>query len=269
METLYVIISTFNDRAENLINVLLEPENKIIYVISHQITKRLKKNTEYVIEKIKSRKDVIYSPISSTGLSNNRNNALKLISNGIVLCSDDDVKFYKDTFKNVIRSFTKYPQADIITFKIKTPCGKDFKHYPDNFLKHNFKTIFRVGSVEIAFRVKKIKDANLSFDEKFGVGSDKYQVGEEYIFLSDALKKRLNCYFLPIPILIHPLISTGDSLEEKIIYSRGAVLARTYDKFSYFMDFLFAIKKYPNFKKKIGFGKYLKLMIKGSKSYLK
>ncbi len=267
MDKLYVIISTFNDRAQNLTNVLLEPKDFVTYIVSHQVTKSLNVKTENVIDWLNKREDVIYSKINSRGLSSNRNNALKFLKNGIGLFSDDDVTFYPDSFEKILEAFKINRDADILTFKIKTADEVDFKKYPSKIIKHNFKTIFRVGSVEIAFNVAKIKELGLRFDERFGVGTGLYDVGEEYIFLADAIKKGLKCYFVPIAILKHPLISTGDSLDRHIIFARGAVMARSYGKLAFFMDFLFSLKKYPIYKNKISFYRYLTLMFSGSKSF--
>ncbi len=268
-DTLNVLIVTYNDRAYNLRNVLMEPTEFVRYVISHQITKPLNQSTKNVIEDIKKREDVIYSTISSKGVAKNRNNALQYVTDGIALCSDDDVTYFPDTFINIMNSFKNNPDADIITFKILKPDGKDFKRYPSRKIRHNLKSITATGTVEMAFRVKKIKEKNLKFDEKFGPGSDIYPLGEDFIFIADSIKNNLRCYFLPIPILIHPPVSSGDKLDANTIFSRGAVFARTYGKWSYFLDFLFAVKKYPLYRRELSFFKYLILMIRGSKNYFK
>lgn len=267
MQLLTIMIVTYNDRAENLTNVLLEPKEFVKYIISHQITQPLKDSTNLVLETIKDRKDVIYSLINYSGVAANRNNALRYVKTGIALCSDDDVTYNKDAFEKIIEAFEKHPNADFITFKILTPNGKDFKKYPNKIVKHNLRTITATGTVEMAFRIDKIKKINLAFDEKFGPGSKIYPLGEDFIFIADAIKKHLKCYFFPISILVHPILSSGDMLDNETIYSRGAVFARTYGKLTYLIDFLFSLKKYPIYNKEIKFIKYLSLMLSGSKSF--
>lgn len=180
------------------------------------------------------------------GLSKSRNRAIELCDSDIALISDDDVK-YIDNIDNIItNAFKENPNADIITFQIKTPENQLFnENYKSSKFTHNIKTIMSVSSVEIAFRTQSIRTKNLLFDEKFGLGT-KYPTGEEAIFLNDAIKKGLKVIFLPIPIVLHPKESSGGMFNNNpdLIKAKGAMLYRIFGNISYLVSILFAIKKF-------------------------
>ncbi len=268
-ENLYVLIATIDDRVSNLLHLLKEEQKNIFYVITHQITKPLSKNTKKIVTQIKNRKDVVYFNMNKKGISKSRNKSLSYVDDGIALVCDDDIIFYKDFAKNIKNSFLSNSKADVITFKTLKFSGEDYRLYPDKMITHNQKSITGVGSIEIAFRVDIIKKNNIKFDNDFGLGSAKYPVGEDYIFMADVLKKGLNAIFVPIAIVKHPDISTGLRFDREIIYGRGAVFARVFGFKSIFIDLFYSFKKYYLYKNKLSFLTYLYLMLKGSIDYLR
>lgn len=180
------------------------------------------------------------------GLSKSRNKALELCDSDIALISDDDV-VYVDNIEEILEmAFKENQDVDIITFQIKTPDGNFFK---ENYKKfkffHNMRTIMQVSSIEIAFRVKSIKENKIKFDEKFGLGTN-YPTGEEAIFLYDAMKKGLKIIYLPTPIVYHPKESSGGMFKNNptLIKAKGAMLYRIFGFKSYLISILFTYKKY-------------------------
>jgi glycosyltransferase involved in cell wall biosynthesis len=200
---------------------------------------------------------------SETGLSKARNRGLEYSSGDIIVVADDDLK-YLENFTSIIEdAFQLHPEIDIITFQITTPEGKPYKKYKDSSFLHNIFSINKVSSVEIAFRKKKIAGI-ISFDENFGLGS-KYPLGEETIFLADAIKNGLKILYMPIPIVIHPKESSGKLYTEKKIIARGAKFKRIYGYYASIIAFLFAIKKYKEYNKQFSFIQYINLIFKGIK----
>lgn len=203
------------------------------------------------------------------GLSKSRNRAIEYCDSDIALISDDDVEYIENFEEIIVKSFEENPDVDIITFQIKTPDGELFK---DNYQKfkfmHNMRSIMKVSSIEIAFRINSIKIKKLKFDEKFGLGTN-YPTGEEVIFLSDALKQGLKILYIPLPIVFHPKESSGGMFKDnpKLIQAKGAMFYRIFGIWGYLVSFLFAFKKYrmSNYK----FFKFLTYMLEGINKYKK
>jgi hypothetical protein len=117
--------------------------------------------------------------------------------------------------------------------------------------------------------MKSIKSKGVLFDENFGLGS-KFYMGEEAIFVSDAIKTGLNIGFVPKTILVHSDLSTG----EKTIFSelylvQSAVFYRIFGKMYLFWV---ALKLFFDLKQsKINFTQVYYLFIqalKGKKAYV-
>lgn len=176
------------------------------------------------------------------GLSKSRNIAINNASKDICVICDDDVNYIKGFEEIIINSFKENEEIDILTFQIKTPEGELFKSYNSKEFKHNTKSILKVSSIEVAFRLKSIKDNNIKFDEDFGLGSQ-YISGEENIFLLDCLKGGLKAKYIPKPIAIHPNESSGQKLDSLAIYSKGALFFRLFGIKSVILNFIFIIKK--------------------------
>lgn len=184
----------------------------------------------------------------TSGLSRSRNIALKAVSEGIGVIADDDVVF-PEGFDEVIReSFRKHQGFDILSFKVRTPEGQDYKAYPTVMRKLNLLSILNVSSISIALRIESVSARNISFDENFGLGSG-FVSGEENIFLADALKCGILAAFIPETIVIHPLESSGKTLTSRQLEAKGALFGRIYGVSGIIMLLLFCIKKRKELKK--------------------
>lgn len=201
------------------------------------------------------------------GVSKSRNRAIENTHFEIALISDDDVEFLENIENIVVDAFKKNPDADIITFQAKIPTGEPFKsNYKTKSFYHNLKTIMRVSTIEMAFRVESIKKNNLKFDEEFGLGSN-YPTGEEAIFLSDAIKKGLRILYIPTTIVSHAKESSGGMFKNnpKLIEAKGAMFYRIFALGGYLVSLLFALKKYKM--SNYSFIEFYKLMLIGTKDF--
>ena len=229
-KTLQVLISTMNrSNLEFLESVFVNNNisNSLITIIN-----QTKKNTI----SCDNNKSIQIFNSSEFGLSYSRNLAIKNSTNDYCLFADDDVVYVKNFDKIIISEFYKNPSADIITFQMKDDNGNYFKNYP-NIVKHNLKSISSVNSVVIAFKRKSVINNNLNFNTLFGLGSY-FQTGEEYIFLRDALNKKLNIFFCEQVILSHKTISSGKKVgNNNIIFARAAIFFKYYSIFSLFKLF--------------------------------
>lgn len=202
-----VLISTYGNGINNVPNILLEERDDVRYIVSHQF------GEEFIGEVPKGlqRKDVFLSQIEGKGLSKSRNNALSHSCSTIGLICDDDVKYKPAYFETIKMYHQNYPDFDIIIFKIRTLNGEpDYRDYQLEIKEEKY--IPNASSIEISFKLKKIKSFRIKFDERFGAGN-KFLIGsEERIFLHDCLKAGLKILYVPEYIVEHPFESTAKSI---------------------------------------------------------
>lgn len=195
------------------------------------------------------------------GLSKSRNLAINNAVGPICLNVDDDVVFIKGFDEIIVDAFNEYKNP-IITFQTLTTEGKDYWKYPKKAMPHNRFVTQKTLSIEIAFLVEELKSKNLFFDERFGLGAQ-FEDAENFVFLSDAKKKRMMPFFIPKYITKHPPLSSSDAVEtDRLLYAKAAIKAYAYGNLSYlwvlkFVSFIVR-KKYIPFseiprKIKIGF----------------
>jgi len=229
--TVNVLISTIDDGIEKIFDLLLTKREDVFYTISHQYTD---KRYNYLPEKLK-RTDVFVSHIPGRGLAKSRNNALRLASGDICLIADDDVRYEQDSFDIIKKTFASR-EIDVGCFMINTgEVGRPYKKYPATKVKLKNVKQFSPSSIEIAFKLTSILKNGVEFDERFGLGTN-LPGGEDKIFINDCIQKRLNVYFFPAFIVLHPYISTTRKLPKydrnRIIVS-GAIDARINGKLAY------------------------------------
>lgn len=266
---LEVLVTTMNGNIIDLIRDFYPQAGNVIFQISHQITE----NSENIyISEVKTflqeRPDVSYYSYFEKGLSQNRNRSMEHSKGDIVLVTDDDIVFKAEAFTTVIKAFLEVKEAVIITFKTEFPDGIKYKNYKSKIFKHTKRSCMRISSFEIAYRRKSIEKAGLKWDERFGLGGDPYTNHMENIFMVDALRMGLNCYFFPKTIVIHPFMNSGFDYNDQLVFSKGAAFARMFGRWAYVLNLLYAIKKYLAYRKQLGFWKFLIISNKGSKNYL-
>jgi len=265
---LEIIITTIGNKIINLLKNFYPSHSDVSYQIHHQNHKKNDYNSE-INDFLNKRRDVVYYNYQDKGLSKNRNHSLLTSKGNYCLISDDDLIYTDNAFNKIINSFKNYPEADILTFKTKFPNGKDFKRYAKRSYKHNFRSIMRVTSFEIAYRRKSIEQAGIKWDEEFGIGGKPFTNGIENIFLVDALKSGLKAYFIPKTIVIHPFDNSGYNYSKHLIESKGAMFARMFGKHAYWLNILFALKKYKDYKNIASILKFIKLANIGAIKYIK
>lgn len=198
---LEVLVATMNRNRQEIIKLInkMHITGKAIIVdqISEDaITEKIKLNKNKQLNKIykgklKSHK-IIYD--RKKGLSRSRNLALGKAKAEIVLLADDDVIYQKDYERIIVNAYQKNPSADMIAFYVESlnPKRKVRKLKTG---KIGWIKIFRVSSFQLTFKLESIKKNNLKFDENFGAGTQNY-CGEETIFLSDCLRKKLKLIYI-------------------------------------------------------------------------
>lgn len=231
------VISTMNKKSIEDLNLSKKNISKDALIIN-QIT-----DDSVLNKKIVDRENnITMMNFNEIGLSKSRNRGLENSNTDIVLLTDDDVVF-KPNCDDIIRNaFEENKDADIITFQVKTPEGELFKNYSKVPFRHNKRSILKVSSIEIAIKKDAVDKYRVKYDEDFGLGS-KYVSGEENIFLIDCIKKGMNIIYEPKVINIHPKETSGNDLDLKAIYSKGALFYRMFGISSILMSVYFVIKK--------------------------
>jgi len=152
---------------------------------------------------------------------------------------------------------------DFLTFKIKTFLGKDYKNYKTHGFKHTIKSLSIIGIIDVAFKEEMIEKYNLRLDKWSGPGSE-YSIGEDFIFITDAIKKKINILYKPINIVQHEDIGTGMVLRDNVIFGRGAIFVRVFGKLSFIINIYFEIKNRKKYKSKYTFWEYNILLFQGN-----
>ena len=239
-----ILISTIDDRIERVKNVLLPPRDDVEYIVSHQYTDEIYKKIPFELK----RDDVTVSQIEGKGVAKSRNNAISLARGEIGLISDDDVtyqEYYIDTLK---KTFLEDSDLDIAIFKIKTTDGEPaYREYPEYRVAYK-KELFSVSSIEIGFKINRIRESGLCFDERFGAGQELLIGAEETIFIEDCLKYGLNVIFIPEYIVEHSYLTTIYSVpkyDKRRIWVTGAYDCRINGNIALLKAFLGTIKYLP------------------------
>ncbi len=207
---------------------------------------------------------VRYVKTRERGLSKSRNMAIQKSRGDICILCDNDVEYVKDYEEKIIKAFEKHKEADIIIFYIKRK-EKPAPLFPKE-KKMGYLSVLKIFSPEIAFRKEKVE--SLSFHEKFGAGA-KYSMGEENIFLYDALKKGLHIHYVPLQIAsLRETKSTWfTGYTDKYFRDRGANYCAMSKNLSLFLILQFAVRKRKLYKGENTFFHSLLMMLKGRREW--
>lgn len=225
--TLQLLICTYNDGIKQLPAMLLPPLAGVSYLVSWQ------QAAGYVPcapPQELDRDDVSVFPLEGLGLSRNRNNCLLHATGDVCLICDDDCRYTPEGLAAVVKAFEAYPEVDIMTFKLFNRAEpKTYPRYSFDLRDMTKVKNYFITSVEIAFRRVAVQN-KLLFDERFGLGSGVFHAGEEAMFIDEALRLGLSCFFFPIEVVeqIGCTTTTTRLLDEKVLMANGAVLYMTY-----------------------------------------
>lgn len=126
------------------------------------------------------------------GVGLSRNTALSHAEGGIVLFSDEDIRFYDGYEEQVLSAFQNNPAADVITFNFKVD-ERRATYYNREERPIRWYNYGRYPTYSVAARLDSLKKKGIAFSLLFGGGA-KYSNGEDSLFLHDCLKKGLRLY---------------------------------------------------------------------------
>ncbi|MCM1522657.1 MAG: glycosyltransferase [Muribaculaceae bacterium] len=173
------------------------------------------------------RNDVEIHRFGGTGLSRNRNNAIDFSKGDLMLMADDDVVYTPEGLLSVISAFEERPGMEMASFMYE---GADRKQYPpaECDLARLPKGYYQ-SAIEIAVSHRG-RAGQIRFIPEFGLGSGRWTVGDDAMFLLTARRMGIIPRFIPRVICRHEGLSTGSRphTDSKALRGQGACIALEY-----------------------------------------
>lgn len=126
----------------------------------------------------------------------NRNNALMRATGDVCVIADDDMVYVERYPEIVKKAFEEIPDADVIVFNLLEPKSTNKRYVIKNVSRINRFNYLRYGAARIAIRLKSIRENGIFFNLCFGGGTE-HCAGEDNLFLSACLEKKLKIYAYP------------------------------------------------------------------------
>jgi glycosyltransferase involved in cell wall biosynthesis len=216
--TLTIAYSTLPDRIKNIafpeksddreILVLVQNVNESSYIFSEPNAKLVE--------------------LKNKGVAKSRNAALERASGEFLLFGDDDIKFIETGVVQALKYFAEHPECAIILSQAIDESGEFRKNYFGEVTPLKLTNSARAATYEMLVRVDVIREKKIRFDEAFGAGANNY-LGDEYIFIADALKAGLKGVHLPVKIAVHPRESSGSRWgSDADLSARAMVFSRVF-----------------------------------------
>ena len=162
------------------------------------------------------------------GVAKSRNTVLRNTKTKYLLFADDENTFIGDGIKAAISYLEKHPNCDLVLAQAVDETGVLRKSYPIKEEKLTKFNSAKAATYEMIVRVESVLSKCVAFDEEFGAGAINY-LGDEYIFISDLIKKGGVATFLPLTIAIHPQESSGSRWgTEPDLRARAEVFQRVF-----------------------------------------
>ncbi len=198
---------------------------------------------------------------SERGIGKSRNTAIIKADADYCLFTDDDM-IYCENYKEIVRkAFEDNKKADIIIFNLERK-GKIVKSKKKHWVRwYNY---MRHGMAGIAVRRESIIKKSVFFNLLFGGGAV-YGCGEDTLFLTECLRKKLKILFLPIKIaaLDDRRESTWfKGYNEKYFFDKGCLYSAIAGKYARLLCTIMILKN-KRMTEKIGFLKALRTGLKG------
>lgn len=250
---LEVLLSVMNLNKKNLDKMNITSKCTVINQCGHNKKEKYKNFNIYSYDEL--------------GTSNSRNRGLEHITEDIILLCDDDVVYNKDYEKKVLEEFQKTPTADVIIFNFNVKNRK--KRIIKKIKRLHIFNSLNYATYNIAFRKNSILDKNIRFNTLFGPGS-KYNNGSDTIFIRDIYRNKLKVYSSPqyLGIAYNKKSTWFKGYNEKFFFNKGALFTAINHKIRHVLILQYLIR-HKEVLTNIKFMKALKLMLEGSKEYLK
>ncbi len=180
--------------------------------------------------------------LQSRGVAKSRNAVIENTTTEYLLFGDDDIEFKEESINAALEYLQSNSDLSILLLQAVDESGALRKPYPKHAHPLKLTNSAKAATYEMIIRIPDIKKASIRFDENFGAGAENY-LGDEYIFIADALRAGLKGYFLPIVIATHPTDSSGsfhNTKQDAIVRSR--IFSRVFGTWALVMRLLFILK---------------------------
>ena len=181
------------------------------------------------------------------GVAKSRNIVLENTQTRYLLFADDEIRFLSDGIKSAISYLEANSGCDLVLAQAIDTNGVLRKSYPSREVGLTKFNSAKAATYEMIVRVESVRSKGITFDENFGAGADNY-LGDEYIFITDLLKKGGKATFLPLTIAIHPEESSGSRWgTDADLRARAQVFQRVFGVTAPLIRATFYFKNYRKF----------------------
>lgn len=231
--TVTLAVSTMGARTENL--HLPEARAGIDHLVLVQAAASGDVGARFV-----GRSDVRVVLLDTLGLSKSRNAALEQAEGDLIVFCDDDLALDLDGIMALARAF----EGDDDLALAAGWRGKGSGHrMAERRARTERLTLFNSGRIcapELMVRRSDFGPDGVQFDTEFGLGA-RHGLGEEYVFVTDALKADLKGLSLPIITGQHDDISTGSDWDDPaLMRGRQQVLSRVFGSWAWMIRPVYA-----------------------------
>lgn len=234
---LTIAISTVASRIKGINFPPSALEHELLVIVQNQ------EESSYLIEDRRAK----LIELKNRGVAKSRNAAIERASGEFLLFSDDDITIEETGVQKALDYLVANPKCAIVLAQAKDETGALRKNYATQIAPLRLTNSARAATYEMIIRVDAIREAAIRFDERFGAGAELY-LGDEYIFIADALRAGLGGVHLPVVIATHPSDSSGSRWgSEKDLTARAAVFTRVFGWQAPIYRFAFLLKNKQKF----------------------
>lgn len=174
---------------------------------------------------VAARPDIAVTALDSRGVARSRNAALAAVTTDWLLFADDDLTFHPEGIAALIARCDREAAADFLCARLTDETGRPRKRYAPDGTRARWFNCGKVGTPELALRPGRARAAGIGFDPGFGAGAPDW-MGDEYIFLCDALRAGLKGWHVDLVPASHPATSSGLTQGPEAMAVRRRVLIR-------------------------------------------
>lgn len=195
------------------------------------------------------RDDVRYVELNSRGVAKSRNEVLRRSRGKFVMFADDDVVLVESGVRRLLTALLQDDDLALAQGSAIDGQGRLRKRYSRQSVRLHRWNAAKTATYEMMVRRIAFADAGVFFDEAFGAGAGARYLGDEYVFIADALRAGLRCRFFPITVAQHDIASSGSdfgSLSDAA--ARAAVFGRVFRHGALVARFAFLLRNAHRFK---------------------
>ena len=215
---LTIAYSTLPERVQSIVFPIRREDREILVLVQNP------KENSYVLEE-RSAKLI---ELRNLGVAKSRNAALERANGEYLLFGDDDILFNESGITEALLYLDQHPECAIVLAQARDNTGALRKDYFSKIQPLRLTNSARAATYELIVRVDAITAKGIKFDESFGAGAENY-LGDEYIFIADALRAGLKGIHFPAVIATHPVESSASKWgTTSDLRARGMIFNRVF-----------------------------------------